>query len=58
MVCKTFSVSKEELDEYIKKDINKFIETGKYSYLAHHLFQDMCNKGIIEPGNYLINVYW
>ena len=54
----TFIVKKEELDDYDKEKLKKFKKTGVYDYITSILLTDMCNRGIIEEGMYLITVMW
>ncbi len=54
-----FSVKKGEItSDWDKNELAKFIETGECSYFAHMLFNDLCDRGVLEPGNYLVNVSW
>ena len=48
----------QESSKWDKRDLDEFIESGKYSNIAYILLQDMCRKKIIKPGNYLISVCW
>lgn len=41
-----------------RRELDRFIKIGKYDYIARILLNDMCDKKIIESGNYLINVSW
>ena len=41
-----------------KEKIEKFIKTGNENYMLTYLLQDMCNRDIIEEGNYLIDISW
>ena len=52
-----FSVERE-LDDYERKYIQEFEKTGTGVYLARALLNDLCIKGKIEPGEYLIRVSW
>ena len=54
----TYNVKKEELHEYYVYKLEKFIKTGKGSYMLSSLLQDMCNRDIIKEGNYLIDISW
>ena len=56
----TYSVmEKEELDEFDKEDLAEFIaKDGFKPYMTSRLMQDMVNRDILEPGNYLIEVCW
>lgn len=49
---------KYSLSEYDHKDIAEFLESGKYSRLAHQLMQYMYEKGMITEGEYIIEVCW
>ena len=51
-------IKKEELHEYDAKKLAEFAETGQGLFLARIILTDMCNRGIIEPGDYLIEVFW
>ena len=56
---KTFLVKKEELDEYEKETIEVFMKCGEdHGFMTGVLLNDLCNKGFIEPGEYLVNVSW
>jgi len=46
------------LDDYERKQVVHFKETGSYNFSLRALLIDMCNEGIVEPGNYLIEVSW
>jgi len=47
---------KPKLDKFEKEDIEKFTETGEYSQLAGVLLNDLCKKGHIPKGEYLLTV--
>jgi hypothetical protein len=51
----SFNVSEGKVDKY---DLEEFIEEGSYSYLTRTILIDLCNKGLINPGKYLIEVSW
>lgn len=53
-----FIVEKRKLDDYDLEVLNKFKKTGAFYNLACTLFQDLCNKGILKEGDYLIEVCW
>ena len=56
---KSFTIKKEELDEYEQEILDNFVDTKQSEgYISHILLQDLCNKGLIEEGNYLISLYW
>lgn len=48
----------EPLHEYHEKDLKEFIETGEHDHLARTLLNDLCRKGLIEAGKYVVNVCW
>lgn len=57
----TLLVEKRELDEDELEDIVTMEATkGKRipSYTTSTLLDDLCNKGLIEPGEYLVRVTW
>ena len=52
-------VANEELDEWDKKDLEEMKATKKPKQRRTHLLmQDMCNNGILEPGDYVIQICW
>lgn len=46
------------LDEFDKKVLETFKQSGKYSFIYSVLIQDMINNDVIPKGDYLINVSW
>lgn len=54
----SFSIEKELLDEYDQKKLDAFTKTGKYGFINHTVLQDLVNRDLIEPGNYVIRVSW
>lgn len=55
----SFSIEKEEQDAETKKLIHDYKLTGKIgNWHTRDLLVDLCNRGIIEPGEYLIDIYW
>jgi len=45
--------------DYEQEDIEKFRKDHVGSgYMAGTLLNDMCRRGKIKPGSYLISVYW
>ena len=52
-----FSVSNPP--DYVDEEgVEKLRETGEYCFLSESLLNDMCEKGEIEPGDYIISVCW
>lgn len=47
-----------KVSEYNRKKIQVFQLSGKHSFLACPLMDDLCARGIIPPGEYLIEVSW
>ncbi len=53
----TFKV--EKLSEYDQKTLDEFIISGKIkNWRTYVLVQHMVNTGVLEPGNYLIEISW
>ena len=51
-------VQKEEISEYDIDDLEKS-KAGKHvSWCLNTLMTDLCNRDIIEPGDYLITICW
>lgn len=54
-----FSVSSgQNQHDYDIKQLREFAETGRGSYLTASLLRDLCDRGLIEPGEYDIHVSW
>ncbi len=55
-----FQIVKEELDTYDAKKVQALMETPHepLSYSVQAILQDLCNRGAIPPGHYLIEVSW
>lgn len=49
--------SKEPLNEFEQEDIKTFM-AGGYIYGLHTIFKDLCNKDLIPPGEYVIQISW
>lgn len=47
-----------ELSDYEVKELNKFKETGEYSYISRTLLNALISLQILKPGMYLITVSW
>lgn len=48
-----------EVAEYDEEDLQIFIETKKQKYnITGLLLDDLCRKGKIDPGKYLVNICW
>ena len=46
------------LNDSDRKEVEEFVATGKYFYLAHNLFQYMYEKDMITKGEYIVDVSW
>ncbi len=53
-------IVREELDDYDSKKVRALAETSHVTLppCVQAVMQDMCNKGAIEPGHFLIEVSW
>lgn len=54
----TYTIDKTPLREYQEKRIKEFIEEPNKEYMTQTFMGDLCNKDIIEPGKYVVNVSW
>ncbi len=54
----TVWASKGPLDKYQEIEMKKFLENPYSVYGLHTIFKDLCNKDLIAPGNYVIQVSW
>lgn len=50
------ALTKEPLDTYDAGNLAEFKQIGKYSYLSRVIMQDLCNRGLIEAGEYQISL--
>jgi len=56
---KLIKVEKENLDQWQQEDLNYLKESGDYKGGSlRTLLADLCNRGHLAPGNYLIQVFW
>lgn len=54
-----FNVARDAQSEWEKQDIQAFRESkGTKVYMAGRLLNDMCDAGLLEPGEYVIRVCW
>lgn len=56
--CKSFLVSKDTLDTWDINDLNKFKNNEFVPYISNMLFTDLCNRGVIDEGEYIVDVCW
>ncbi len=54
----SFSVSKHPMSDYELKRLNKFKSDQRVDFISSTLLNDLCNKGIIPEGQYIVNVSW
>ena len=50
----SFDVTPEELDDHYKEELKE----GDFHYMLGCLLNDACHQGLLQPGDYLINVFW
>lgn len=53
-----FNVKKDDLESWHTKDLATFREGGHPTFVAGTLLQDLCNRGFIPEGDYLVKVSW
>lgn len=54
-----FTVARDAQNEWNKRDIQAFRDSdGKKVYMVSALLNDMCDAGLLEPGEYVIRVCW
>lgn len=44
--------------EYDQRKLDTFKETGRGTFLARILLNEMCRLELIAPGDYLVKVFW
>lgn len=55
----TFNIDAKPLDEWELKDLEEMKKSnGNKGWRTHLLMQAMCIDGVIEPGEYLIQISW
>lgn len=55
----SFDVARGTLNKWEKKDLKEFMDWPfSTNYILHLLLKDMCNNSHIEPGEYIVQVYW
>jgi hypothetical protein len=53
-----FHISKKKLRKYDQKKLEEFANDGEYCFSADVIMGDLCHKGLIEPGHYIVKVCW
>ncbi len=53
-----FNISKEQLDAWDTDQLTKFQRGSQPGFVAQILLTDCCNKNLIEPGLYIVKVFW
>jgi len=56
----TFNVEADDphLDSYEIKELAKWIETGSGSYMSRIILNELCRRGKLEAGEYLVDTSW
>lgn len=49
---------KEPLDKWAIRDLTSFVAGGQNQWVTHKLVTDMCNRGLLPEGEYLISICW
>jgi hypothetical protein len=47
-----------KLDKYAKDSLEKWLKTGRHSYLLSAVMNDLCDKKLIKPGYYVVYISW
>ena len=53
-----YHVTDGGLDKWDKEEVENFRKTGEIGYNIQALLDDMCYRGLIDAGRYLIKVSW
>jgi hypothetical protein len=57
--CKNITAGpKKELDKYDKVELNDLLEGKNVEWITNIVVQDLVNKDLLEPGDYLLNIFW
>lgn len=52
-------IKKEKIDEWDNQKLQKFYDTSYIEgFSLRVVLTQLCNEGLIEPGNYMIDVSW
>ena len=54
----SMTASKGELDEYDQEEIDSLIDGKPHQYILSAIMNDLCNKGHVPEGEYVIEVNW
>ncbi len=54
----TVNVEKGKGWDWEKGEIDRWKETGEHEPTVNAIFQDLCDKDLIESGKYIINISW
>lgn len=52
------TIKKEELSKYDLERLEEFKSTGKGMFILRIILIDLCNRNLLLPGEYVINVSW
>ena len=56
---KNYSIRKGEFDDYDLRKLEKFKQNPtSVNYITGILLTDLCNKGWLEEGDYMVHVSW
>lgn len=56
---KMVTVESKPLDEWEQEDLRRLSERREYSTgVLNALMTDLCNRGFLDSGSYLIRVFW
>lgn len=57
--CREYRVANQELlDKYDSHELEKFKRGENVNYMTRVLMADLCIRGLLEEGTYLIKVCW
>ena len=46
-------------DEYEQEELDEYLKTGDVDYgTSDLLLNQLCERGLIDPGTYLIHIFW
>lgn len=55
--CIDFSGITGDLTDFDLEEI-ELLKKGDVDYKAYLIFEDLCRQGVIEPGDYLLEIRW
>ena len=56
--CLSFTVAAGQNRDYDTEYLKEFREKGRYGFLLGTILNDLCDRGLIEAGSYVVDICW